>query len=159
MYHVLQNKPVITELFDTLLTIFSFFWSNKQLCFSIKLLFHAFPFSTSFRSIMTNLLGLFDKGNLITGLEKGFLNFKQNSQLSKQSTTIFKNPLSSETLSFNRLNWSNHLFCISKHLANPRTLKPIKGIVVLWLSYFVSPLGHKNLATWNGQQLISNRLR
>ena len=40
---------------------------------------------------------------LATGLEKGFLNYQQNSQLSQQSTFIFKTFLSSQPLSFNHL--------------------------------------------------------
>ena len=46
---------------------------------------------------------LSNTGNLTGSLGKGFLNFKQNLQLSQQSTIIFKNFLSSQQLSFKNL--------------------------------------------------------
>ena len=74
---------------------------------SVKWSIHAFSLSIFFRSTLTYLLNLSNTGNLTTDFERGSLNFKQNLQLSQQSTIILKNTLSAQPLSFNNLiNWS-----------------------------------------------------
>ena len=99
---MLQNKQPISEVCDTLLTLFSFLIKQASIKWSI----HTIRFSTSFRSILTYLLNLCATGKLTTGLEKGFLisnkirNYHNNLLLSSK-TFCYHNH------SFNGLtNWS-----------------------------------------------------